>query len=57
MGEGGGSVKRGEAGERAGLVGMEQGTGPGQEGEAGGGDAFHNLGEGFKEDDDPEGGW
>ena len=57
MREGRGGIERGKAGEEAGLMGMEQGTGPGQEGEAGGGDAFYNLGKGFEEDDDPEGGW
>ena len=56
MGEGCGGVEGGKAGEGAGLVGVEEGTGPGNEGEAGGGDAFHDFGESFEEDDDPEGG-
>ena len=57
MGEGSSGVERGETGEGAGLVAVEQGAGPGQEGETRGGNAFHNLREGFEEDDDPEGGW
>ena len=56
VGEGRSGVERGKAGEGAGLVGMEEGARPGQEGEAGGGDAFHNLGKSLEEDDDPEGG-
>ena len=47
MGESRGGVKCGEAGEGAGLVGVEEASGSGKEGEAGGGDTFHNLGESF----------
>ena len=56
MGEGCCGIKGGKAGEGAGLVGVEEGTGPGDEGQAGGRNAFHDFGEGFEEDDDPEGG-
>ena len=42
-----GGVERGEAGEGARLVGVEEATGPGEEGEAGGGDPLHDLAEGF----------
>ena len=57
MGEGRSRVERGETGEGAGLMGVEEVAGSGQEGEAGSGDTFHNLGEGFQEDDHSEGGW
>ena len=56
MREGRGGVEGGETGEGAGLVRVEEGTGPGNEGKARGGDAFHDLGEGLKEDNNPEGG-
>ena len=56
MGESRGGIEYGKAGEGAGLVGVEEATGPGQEGESGGGDTFKNLGESFQEDDDSEGG-
>ena len=56
MGEGCRGVEGAKARDRAGWVGMEEGTGSGNEGEAGGRNAFHDLGEGFEEDDDPEGG-
>ena len=46
-GESRSGVERGEAGERAGLVGVEDAAGSGNKGEAGGGYAFHNLGEGL----------
>ena len=45
MGEGSGGVEGREARERAGLVGVEKATGPGKQGEARGGDPFHNFGE------------
>ena len=48
MSEGSGGVERGKAGEGASLVRVEQGAGSGQEGEAGGGDAFDNFGESFR---------
>ena len=57
VGEGRSRVERGETGEGAGLMGVAEATGSGQEGESGGGDTFHNLGEGFQEDDHSEGGW
>ena len=47
VGEGCRGVEGGEAGEGAGLVGMEDAAGSGDEGEAGGGDPFHNLGKGL----------
>ena len=56
VGEGRSGVERGEAGEGAGLVGVEEAAGPGDEGEAGGGYSFHNFGEGLQENYDSEGG-
>ena len=47
MGECCGGVEFGEAREGAGLVGVEEAAGPGEEGETGGGDTLHNLGEGL----------
>ena len=56
MGEGCSGVEGGKAGEGAGLMGVEEGAGPGNESEAGGRNAFYDFGEGFEKDDDPEGG-
>ena len=56
VGESRGGVERGKAGEGAGLVGVEEVAGSGDEGETGGGNPFDNLGEGFLEYYDPEGG-
>ena len=47
MSEGCGGVESGEAMEGACLMRVEEAAGSGEEGEAGGGDTFHNLGEGF----------
>ena len=49
-------VKSGEAREGASLVWVEEAAGPGEEGEAGGGDQFYNCSKGFYKEDDPEGG-
>ena len=56
MGEGRSRVECGETGEGVGLVGVEEAAGSGQEGEAGGCDTFHNLGEGLQENEHSEGG-
>ena len=56
VGEGGGGVERGEVWEGAGLVGVEEVAGSGDEGETRGGYPLHNLGEGLQEYYDPEGG-
>lgn len=56
MSEGCGGFQCEETGERPSLVRVEEATRSSKEGEAGGGHSFHCLGEGFKEDDDPEGG-
>ena len=47
MGESRGGVKRRETGEGACLVRVEEAAGPGEKGEAGGSDTFHNFGEGL----------
>ena len=56
MGEGCGGVEGREARERAGLVRVEKATGSGDEGEARGGNPFHDFGECFQENKDPDGG-
>ena len=57
MSEGCGGFQCEETGERPSLVRVEEATRSSKEGEVGGGHSFHCLGEGFKEDDEPEGGW
>ena len=47
VGESRGGVKSGEAGEGAGLVGVQEATRSGEGGETGGRDPFHNFGEGL----------
>ena len=47
VGEGCSGVEGGEAREGASLVGVEEAAGPGEEGEAGGGNILNNFGEGF----------
>ena len=47
MGKGCSGVKDGETREGTGLVGVEEVTGPGKEGEAEGSDSFCYFGEGF----------
>ena len=56
MGESRSGVECGETGEGTGLVGVEETTGPGDEGETRGGFPFYNLGEGLQKYYDPEGG-
>ena len=56
VGEGRCSVESGEAGEGAGLVGVEEAAGSGDEAETGGGNPFHDLGKGLQEYYDPVGG-
>ena len=47
MGESSGGIECGKTGEGAGLVGVEEAAVSGNEGEAGGGNTFNNLGESF----------
>ena len=56
VGESPGGVERGETGEGAGLVGVEEAAGSSDEGETGGGNPLHDFGQGLQEHYDSEGG-
>ena len=56
MGESRGGVERGETGEGAGLVGVEEAAGSSDERETGDGNPLNDLAEGLQEHYDPEGG-
>jgi len=56
MGEGGCGVEGGEAREGSCLVRMKQAYVAGQEGETSSNDSLQYLGQGFEQDNDPEGG-
>ena len=55
--ESGACVKRGEGGERAALVGIEETYVAGHRRESGGSNSFKDFGDCLEEDDDSERGW